>query len=727
MLAKKYCGTGEKVTLQMHTNDLLEVAESLKKCFPFLPSISKIENFWELLRLAIIFHDIGKATLGFQELMSCTRAIYPFRHEWLSCSVFLNISIENHDKILVANAILSHHKDFKELQKRLKQSEVAKKDFENGEDINLKEELFFESEFSSLDVDWIKSFLSEYGIELKRIEPINPLPKLTKEWIKIDPNIDKTTKFQNIFLSASLSICDHNASAGINKILILEESDFRFLDKYTPKNHQKECWESNEDLLLIAPTGSGKTESAIGWIKNQIKKEQSRIFYVLPFTASINAMTKRMIENFQDDKLVGLLHGKAKFFIDEEYEKQEGQTLKELIDTHKKINRPFKIVTPYQILKWAFGVKGFEKGLTELAGSCIVFDEIHIYDKEIFQRIIFFLKWLKENLGIKVFIMTATMPTFLQDIIVKELDIKKSIKADHNLLRNLVRHKIKILNGGIDVQKEFVKDLLRNGKSVIIVCNTVAKAQEIYKNIDFEDKLLLHSRFNAKDRTKKEQNLYVENKPKLLIGTQAIEVSLDIDYDVIITEPAPLDSLLQRFGRVFRKRKFDEHLPPNCYITNIIENSFARIYEDSVLKKTLFELEKIDNQIVDESIIQKMLDAVYEPFDINRDLEDSFFNMMDSLFPFNIYEDNEEEFEKQFDGVQVLPHCCLEEFSRYKESKQYLEAEKLFVPISKSQFVNFKKKNLINIDKNEKINIIRLKYSNEMGLMADIEDDSYFS
>ena len=79
------------------------------------------------------------------------------------------------------------------------------------------------------------------------------------------------------------------------------------------------------------------------------------------------------------------------------------------------------------------------------------------------------------------------------------------------------------------------------------------KAQFIYewfKENDVDNSALLHSRFILKDRERIEKNL---DNLNLLIGTQAIEVSLDIDYDVLYSEPAPLDALIQRFGRVNRR------------------------------------------------------------------------------------------------------------------------------------------------------------------------------
>ena len=88
----------------------------------------------------------------------------------------------------------------------------------------------------------------------------------------------------------------------------------------------------------------------------------------------------------------------------------------------------------------------------------------------------------------------------------------------------------------------------------MVVCNTVKQAQNVFKELQeivADDKAkLLHSRFILRDRERIEKELEDAN---LLVGTQAVEVSLDIDFDCLFTEPAPIDALIQRFGRINRK------------------------------------------------------------------------------------------------------------------------------------------------------------------------------
>jgi CRISPR-associated endonuclease/helicase Cas3 len=710
MLAKS-----DGLSLNQHTQDLLDVMREFQNAFPIFGTLIGDHDFWTYLKTAIIFHDTGKATVGFQNLMTNQKQ-YRFRHELLSAIVVQNYSREE----LIVNAILAHHKSYKKLNELLNE-------YENN--IKYNQGLWIEKEFGNLDLFWLESFLRSHKIIVDKFELFN-LRSCIKKWIskRKKQNITEIEKFNNIFLSASLSICDHNASAGIKQIPIIEKKHFSFLhnSKFKPYYHQIVSWKTKGNALLIAPTGQGKTESSLGWLENQLTVRQGRAFYILPFTASINAMAKRVSEakdGFGDEALVGLLHGKAKFFIDEYYEKKDGQSLKELTDINRKIVKPFKVVTPFQILKWAFGVKGFEKGFTELAGSYLIFDEIHIYDGELFKRILFFIEWLIEKLEVQVFIMTATMPSFMQQHIKMTLKIKEEIRPDAELIKGIQRHKVKLLDSTIERQKNFIQSKIDCGKMVLIVCNTVAKSQLMYELIECSDKNLLHSGFNSRDRIDKEKRVQSLNKPQLLVGTQAIEVSLDIDYDLIISEPAPFDALLQRFGRVYRKknRVLNINDEANCFVTTEIEDAHKMIYQANLIQSTLEELKKIENTIINENDIQNILNNIYDPFDLESDnLRTELRKYLDNLYPFNVYEENEEDFFSQFDGIEALPIELYDDFVNYVDQKQYIEAEKLFISMSKNKFIKMLRENRVSrveLDGfHQKILIIDSKYNSNLGV-----------
>lgn len=139
------------------------------------------------------------------------------------------------------------------------------------------------------------------------------------------------------------------------------------------------------------------------------------------------------------------------------------------------------------------------------------------------------------------------------------------------------------------------------------MCNTVEKAQELYKILKEFSPLLLHSRFTRFDRNFKENIVLREDFKGILISTQVVEVSLDIDFDVLITEMAPLDVLVQRMGRIYRRFKGDgEFYPskPNIYIFTKAPSGIGTVYEKEIIKKSEDFLKEVSHQI-EESYLKK--------------------------------------------------------------------------------------------------------------------------
>lgn len=292
---------------------------------------------------------------------------------------------------------------------------------------------------------------------------------------------------------------------------------------------------------------------------------------------------------------------------------------------------------------------------------------------------------------------------------------------------------------------ELIKADLGVGKKVLVVCNTVLRAQAIYSSLkdapSFKgEAVLLHSAFNSEDRAKKESKLKVEKHedlPPLLVGTQAIEVSLDIDYDVIYTELAPLDALLQRFGRVNRAGKKN---PCPCYVFAERNEKDKFIYSDEVCERTLQSMQKLasaNNGVVDEAGLQEQIDFVYPDFDekSKREFEkvrDALRSSLQQLVPFHEDSLREDDFYKQFDGVKVIP---AELWPLYKErigSFKFMEAEFLKVGIRKCEVSRWMRdeiltkeayplpiKNKAGEQKIENCLIVHLKYDPDFGLMKN--------
>jgi CRISPR-associated endonuclease/helicase Cas3 len=263
------------------------------------------------------------------------------------------------------------------------------------------------------------------------------------------------------------------------------------------------------------------------------------------------------------------------------------EAIDELKHKFKYVTTPIKVSTPFQLLKHLFGLKGFEQGLFEWTNSYFIFDEIHAYDAKNFAQIKVLLEFATQYLNVKVMVMTATLPKFLRSEIESAIGKFTPINADQTLYNSFRRHKVILQEGLLENNLNIIKADLHIGKKVLVVCNTVAQAQKIYGILgsEVEKSVLLHGGFNGTDRNTHEQTLLKAEKDDtledvmLLVGTQAIEVSLDIDYEIIYTEPAPIDALLQRFGRVNRKR--ERGISPCVFLKKVTKPIFISMIKMS--------------------------------------------------------------------------------------------------------------------------------------------------
>ena len=777
-------------TLKEHIEDCLIVFDQLRASLPVLPVITRLPDFWELLFWAVFFHDLGKIHTEFQKALKRERNYWQHqRHEVYSVAFVEKLVLPEAKKLLIQRAILAHHKSFEKLRERHKfpqdlELELAlkwKSDKAYLKTIPKNVKVFHPEDFKAnflyrFHGDDLHQLISDGYHLFQRFFPGNPYPSMQKVTVNrlTDPVISivkpvlkkpfsplQEEYWQNLFLWGSLKICDHYGSGKITQIHQLKQEQFRFLDALRNQliesgadfyPHQKQCAAVKGHCILVAPTGSGKTEAALAWARKQMDSLNGRVFYILPYTASINAMYSRLTKAM-GNLAVGLVHGKLQQFLTTLFEDHShsaqhqlmiNQQIKNLSELQRKMVYPLKITTPFQVLKHFYGVKGFEMGLTELAGSCLIFDEIHAYDAITFAQIVTVLQFLHQYMGSRVLVMTATLPTFLLKILEKTLHHPPVIQADKQLLDGFTRHRVHLIDGSLPDNIQLILKQISRKMRIIVVCNTVQRAQEMYKLLQ-ENRLLeasritlLHSRFNGFDRFNKEKQAY-DGKTQVLIGTQAIEVSLDIDYDVMFTEPAPLDALLQRFGRVNRKRR---KKLADVYVCSRGGIHDFRIYPEPVVKRTLEALQTVD--ILHESRLQELLDWVYphwEPAQ-QQEFEDtvrSFQSAVAHLQPFRDHREEEEAFYEQFDGIDVLPHQFIQEYERRLLNYDFINAQRYMITLHRGMYFMLRKSGLIerhpiavpmpdNTVNTQQVLIVKCDYDPDVGLLSqeseiqDIDD-----
>ncbi len=559
-----------------------------------------------------VMHDIGKAHPEFQKrLLTNGRNSKVFRHE-ISSLLFLSVFPEVEHPALL-EMVIAHHKSAK--------NDVGDKgllDLENGYDY----EDFHVGKWKDWSPAAFELFL-ELGI------PCTPFNEDTaRENLSIAISYcKKQTKERGYSEWRGLLMgADHFASALIDDTEKHLNRAFKIPDlSFYNRTHRlyplsfKNTSSPKKHTLVVASTGAGKTDYLF-------KRTKGRVFYTLPFQASINAMYKRVakdLENHNPDLDIRILHSAS--MVVKQNGKEEESVMQSLFGS------AIKILTPHQLAAIAFGMKGYEALLLDLKGCDIILDEIHTYTG-VSQAIVLKLVQILKHLGCCIHIGTATMPSKLYykitEVLRGDLLEEKLTTAELDQFDRHTLHKI----GFFEDSLPFVHQAIATDKKVLFVFNRVAKAQEAYLNLQELYPnipiLMLHSRFKRGDRNHKEKQLLGldDNGNSLgsfntavdaciVVSTQIVEVSLDISFDMMVTETAPIDALIQRFGRVNRKRTDNTigKTKPIYLIAPPENKNDALPYDVEVLQRSFEILE--DDQILRERHLQEKIDFVFPEID----------------------------------------------------------------------------------------------------------------
>lgn len=662
---KSYKAKLDNTTIYQHNQQLLDISKKIRTIYDINDRL-----YLSLIKVCNL-HDIGKIHKEFQDDIGSKKR--KVRHEILSAS-YLNLTIE--ERI----AILLHHKDIKTLNKMMLKSDKYYDNFR--EDI-------------------------ENILDIKTIDIRELLRKLKRSTLCCELKNQEL-----IYLKGYLQLCDHLASAKI-KVLDKGLDIYRIYNYKSLSSIQQKVMklEDKQDIIIQAMTGLGKTSTAMYWsdlIQN--KNRSKRIYYILPYIASINAKYKEF------DQLgisTAMLHSKAQYFLNKEFSDREES--KNKYQLFKKSIKQVTICTIYQLFKAFFSCKNFEMLLCQMKNSIFIIDEIHCFDIKQLALILTTLKYLKNNFGIYICIMSASVPNCLLKLIKQELNIDTIIRANKKDL--IIRHKIYYYNNELIDSIDKIRDDLKQGKRVLICVNSVRLSQELYNN--FKDKYkvkLIHGKFNMEDRKAAEQDLQLQD---LLIGTQTIEISLDISYDVLYTEIAPFDALIQRFGRVNRK---GEKGICNIHIFNDNNNT---IYDKELIKNTYNILQEIiekDKRIICENKINYYLNKVYKKIDIEKynKRKNDIISIINNL-RVGIYYKDSDMIEKC--GYMVLPKSLLNRYTQYIKRKDYLNAMSLLVNLTDKQFYIAKDNNHIRYIDDLRLQVCDYMYSSIIGMEINFDNN----
>lgn len=779
-------------TLAEHTWDVLEKLAELYQLRPSLPALANAPRLWHCLFWACFLHDFGKAASGFQARLAGGPR-WNQRHEVLSLAFldWISPAFNEKEQIWVLAAIVSHHRDASSIARDYAQSQP-----------DPLSELLAEIDAPTVVHLWRwlhecnQTWCETLGFTEQEVFPI-ALPAQTEaisqvidegvsrtrswlqrySWYISDLNESRESSPQiGIILRGLTTSADHMGSAHLIRMPDPIKEDWRRLAMRIRKlstletaendayQHQREsAAATSSSAILIAPTGSGKTEAALYWALGDGSKPIPRIFYALPYQASMNAMFDRLQDSVTGfgNESVGIQHGRALQIMYARLIEGEqwSATAATQAQWQKNINtlhaRPIKVFSPYQMLKALFQIRGFEAMLTDYAEGVFIFDEIHAYEPARLALILTMIKLLREHYHARFFVMSATFPELIRDKLAQALGTYIPIQANQDVFDTFTRHQLHLLNGDLLENIDTIIADFQAGKQVLVCVNTVRRAQEVQAQLekyglitDMPERkgniVLVHSRFVVRDRTVLEKKVLercalhkVDRKAFVLIATQVVEVSLNIDLDTIYSDPAPLEALLQRFGRVNRACK-KGICPVHVFREpqdgqGVYGRSRDKNKAGHIVRITLTELEKHNGQIIPESEINKWLDAIYSDSQLEQEWNTEYKrvamvseSMIRSLIPFDSSDTKEEEFENLFDGVDVLPKTYETEYLTYITQHEYIEASRLFVSISKQRYGQFLREGKIRLIEDPEGRVkgkrwmIDLPYKSHAGLSFEI-------
>lgn len=740
-------------TISEHTIACLNSAKALIDSLPF--SKEEINTLSKDVSLAISMHDVGKAAAGFQKVLRKEQENWQGkRHEIISAAFASAI-----DGIspAVVFAILTHHKSIPSdgISQVFGCLPGAQIPMQTGETPIWNEMAGEWKEKSDIFLDeWEK--ICKYSGQTSSLNSCDLKPvSLDPSWL--NRTVGKRGQTRTIAfkdrryasLVRGLTIAsDHLGSAHNIPPSIPKLDSFSVL-KQNARTFQKHCGKLEGSLILRAPTGSGKTEAALLWAqKNQ--RLNGRLLYVLPYTASINAMYRRLAEIFGRDN-VGLMHYRATAAL---YGMLEGKKCDEdlashmdkqqiantLADLAREIWFPIKICTPQQILRYILRGKGWENMLVEFPNACFIFDEIHAYDPKIVGLTLGSAKLFSEW-GARCIFLSATLPEFLHKLINETMgDLPfvepDPIQDDDRKILDKKRHVLEIQAGSIKEHIDAIVQAIQDNPSILIVCNHIKTSQDIYSlltgRLPNEDIKLLHSQYNQTDRNIIESELTPKSLPKVLVATQVVEVSLNVDFDRAFFEPAPIDALIQRMGRVNR---FGERPPAKITIFTKQVNSHRLYCECSGASHqpkcriilTLEELQKLKSP-VSESALVKAADKVYgggyageDKIRFEEGLNHPDIKDFEKRLRAGAHEDWVDKIIEKTDGtVEVLPNSLRDLYEKKQKEGLWIEANSLLVPIRFRKLLSFQ--DVLNKDNDPWI--IYSPYSSKEGLKIEKHIDN---
>lgn len=435
-------------------------------------------------------------------------------------------------------------------------------------------------------------------------------------------------------------------------------------------------------LLVEAPMGEGKTELAfLAHLWLQKSNDHRGLFLALPTQATGNAMFKRaltFLDAFAEGPLdVQLVHGGSSMNDDaralrtvhlQGIDNNPGEALSAsdwFGQRRRPLLSPYGVGTVDQALYATLNVKHHFVRLWGLGNRVVVLDEVHAYDTYTSGLIGALLQWLKA-LGSSVVLMSATLPKARRDELIAAwgmdpatipeeiyprvlLADERGVHTKSFAARSLPSIHLAGLSADLAVMADKALGLAKQGGCGALIVNTVDRAQQLFALLrgrldDSVPVMLFHARYPMDERGEREKQVLSAFGPRgerpacaLLVATQVAEQSLDLDFDFMLSDLAPVDLLLQRSGRLHRheRERLPAHVAARLWVAglerdlpDLKKTGWEFVYDPYILGRTwaLLGKESVLQLPVD---IDRLVQAVYGEEALPADLEQQVSDFID--------------------------------------------------------------------------------------------------
>jgi CRISPR-associated endonuclease/helicase Cas3 len=706
--------------------------------------------FWSRVRSAALLHDTGKVAEGFQQQLLPGAANWGERHEVLSLAYVDLLSEQagwsRQDRLMVATLVATHHRALHEASSGVSGGKASLSRLYNAQ--TNWHEAFSVTPGATTDqaqvqvtrglhrelLAWLSGFLA-----LDPPPPARGAPTLAERAQHLLQHVLDSWQqpvkphqgLLAVLAQGALTLADRAGSAHVTlqtHLPLLPD----YLDRFPhpPHPHQQQAADTTGHLVLVAPTGSGKTEAGLAWAARQTTTMpgQPRVVWTLPYRASLNAVRRR----FETDLVpapgerkadIGLLHGTvahtlltqaaeddcASETVRADPTAAQARKARAQAGAMRLFTQRLRVATPHQLLRGAVAGPTYSSVLLEQANSLFVLDELHAYEPDTFGRLCAAMR-LWERLGSRVAVLSATLSGVMTGLIEETLQQPVTLhRAPQGTSPR--RHRLVLDENPLSAPAsiERLRAWLHDGHSVLAVTNKVDAAQSLFDELADDARearpgepsaaLLLHSRFKHRDRDRIEKDLlrrHPEREPGdaarrggLAVATQAVEVSLQLDFDRGVVDNAPIEAVAQRAGRVnrrglhpdgaveFRVHRTESHWP---YAAGAIDAAWS----------ALRALMDDGTDTLSEQDIDRLLDHAYDT-EWGKKWEEEARRFRDEFTaefliftdPFQDRTEFARTLSERFDSVEVLHHDDVEEYRSLAGGKKGdpLLAAGLLIPL----------------------------------------------